>query len=445
MAKPCIYSISLVIALCITLSTAAHALTNHPADKDEGLDAVTLQLKWKHQFQFAGYYAAIEQGFYREAGLHVTIVEATAGEESTSRVISGEADFGIAMCDLVLLRAKGKPVVALAAIFQHSPSIILAPKANGIENIHDLMGKKIALEAHSEQLLSYLESEGLPAERFVTCPHDYDISKLISGEVDAMSAYSTDEPFMLAQRGMDYSTFSPRAAGIDFYGDILFTSEDQLRKHPARVAAFVDASLRGWEYALSNTDEVIDLILSKYSSRHSREHLLFEAQETERLIMPEVVELGYMNPGRWVHIADSFKQMDHIPADFSLRGFVYDRNPTPDLRWLYLGLSGAIAIAGLASILVAMFYRINKALQREIQQHQVSIEKLKQANDQIKTLRGIIPICMYCKGVRDDEGYWNQLELYIAEHADVQFSHGICEKCMKMYYPEIPDDDSDEA
>jgi len=61
---------------------------------------------------------------------------------------------------------------------------------------------------------------------------------------------------------------------------------------------------------------------------------------------------------------------------------------------------------------------------------------LEKAFAEIKTLKGIVPICMHCKGIRDDQGYWNELEQYISEHSNAQFSHGICEKCMKKYYPD---------
>ena len=59
--------------------------------------------------------------------------------------------------------------------------------------------------------------------------------------------------------------------------------------------------------------------------------------------------------------------------------------------------------------------------------------------DEVKALKGIIPICMHCKGIRDDKGYWNQLEKYITEHSEAQLSHGICEKCLKEHYPEYAD------
>ena len=341
---------------------------------DKSLDDVTLQLKWKHQFQFAGYYAALEKGFYRQAGLNVKIIEAKAGEDITNKVIRGEADFGIAMSDLIQSRAQGHPVVALATIYQHSPLIILAAKNSGIENIHDFKGKKIALEPHSAQLLAYFESEGLPAHKLIIYPHDYSISKLISGEVDAISAYSTDEPFMLLEKGIEYSIFSPRAAGIDFYGDTLFTSERQISEHPERVSAFLEASLKGWEYALDNSEEVIDLILSKYTKRHSRQHLLFEAAMSKKLIMSNVVELGYMNPGRWLHTVNIFKKLKQIPETFSLNGFIYDRNPKRDLRWLYLSLFSAIVIGGLFFLISARFYKLNKLLKLESEERKKAEE-----------------------------------------------------------------------
>jgi len=408
------------------------------------LDLVNLQLKWKHQFQFAGYYAALEKGFYRDAGLDVKIIEAKGGEESSERVFSGEADFGIAMSDLISLRAKGYPVVALASIYQHSPLILLVPKENRIENMHALKGKRIALEAHSTEILAYFEAENVPINKIIIFPHEYSISNLLSGQVDAISAYSTDEPFMLLNQGIKYSTFSPRAGGIDFYGDTLFTTENQVSKHPERVSAFLEASLRGWRYALKNSEEIIDLILSKYTKRHSREHLLFEAQMSKQLIMADVVEVGYINSGRWLHISNTYKKLNMIPDDFSLEGFIYDRNPTPDFRWLYLSLAVVIFIALVAFLISGRFYKLNRSLKEEMsRRREIESEReklvvnLQEAIKEIKTLRGIIPICSHCKKIRDDKGYWSQIESYISEHSEAEFSHGICKDCAEEYYPEM--------
>ena len=92
---------------------------------------VTLQLTWKHQFQFAGYYAAIEKGYYREVGLEVKLAEAVEGQNPTEAVFNGSAEFGVCNTDILLARSKNKEPVILATIFQHSSQILLASKKIG--------------------------------------------------------------------------------------------------------------------------------------------------------------------------------------------------------------------------------------------------------------------------------------------------------------------------
>jgi ABC-type nitrate/sulfonate/bicarbonate transport system substrate-binding protein len=428
--------LTLTVLLIIISYGISFTHASPPTDEAE-LDHVTLALKWKHQFQFAGYYAAIEQGYYCDVGLDVTIIEATLGEESSESVIQGEAEFGTAMSDLVLLRASGYPVVAMAAIFQHSPLVILASKQSGIQNIHDLVGKRISLEDHADDLLAYLSNEGISADKLTIEPHYYDTGQLIAGVVDAMSAYSTDEPYLLLEEDFEYNIFSPRASGIDFYGDVLYTTEDQIKNHPERVAAFHDASLKGWQYAMAHKEEVIELILTNYSQRHSREHLLFEAEQSSHLMMMDVVEIGYMKPGRWQHITSTYQQMGTITADFSLDGFIYDQDPEPDLRRLYFSLVIAILIAFLVMIIGAYFYHLNKKLTLEMSKRELLIIDLQKAASEIKMLQGIVPICSFCKNVRDDRGYWNQVESYVSERSDADFSHSICPDCAEIHYPDI--------
>ena len=419
-------SIVWACALVILGSTAARA---QAAPADDGLDAVTLQLKWKHQFQFAGYYAAIEKGYYRDAGLAVTLREAPEGIEPAQVVLRGEADFGIAGSDLIVLRSEGQPVVALAAIYQHSPLVMLASTEAGIDSVHALDGKRVMLEPHAAELLAYIESEGMSPKRIHFLPHTFDPSSLIDGKVDAISAYATDESFLLQRAGFSYATLNPRAGGIDFYGDTLFTTQDQLVRRPKRVKAFLDASLAGWAYALEHADEIIELILTKYSKRHSKEHLEFEAQVSRTLILPDVVELGYMNPGRWQHIAETYTKLGMMTSPPSLQGFLYQRETKRNLRGLYMALGVSFAILAVVGAIAIRFYRLSERVRMQA-------ESLQLALDEIKVLKGIIPICAHCKKIRDDKGYWTQLERYISDHSEALFSHGICEDCEKEHFPE---------
>ena len=423
---PSVRASAVLLVLMLTAVSPARA---EPGTTGRPLEKVRLQLKWKHQFQFAGYYAAIEKGYYRDVGLEVELIEAPDAAEPADAVFDGEAEFGIAASDLILLRSKGRPVVALAAIYQHSPLIFLARADREIGSIHDLKGKRVMIEPHAAELIAYLQFEGLGLTQLSTVPHTFSPDDLIAGKVDAISAYLTDEPFLLRRGGIDYFIFTPRSAGIDFYGDTLFTTEEMLRKKPRLVRRFVDASLRGWRYALKHSDEIIDLILTRYSKRHSREHLAYEARMTKRLVLPDVVELGYMNPGRWRHIANIYAQMGMMPPGLSLDGFLHDRRPRPDLRWVGYSLVAAAFVMLVALLLTMRFYRLGCTIRKQS-------EDLRQTEEQIKTLHGVLPICAHCKRIRDDKGAWFQLERYISDHSEAMFSHGICEDCVREHYEE---------
>ena len=268
------------------------------------LTPVRLQLKWTHQFQGAGFYLALERGYYREAGLDVTILEGGATIDAAGRVARGEAEFGVGSAGLLVERVKGRPVVAMAVLMQHSPFVLLTRTDTGPPHVHALPGHRLMLETHAEELLAYLAVERVPVEMLTVVPHSGSVEALIKGEVDAMTAYTTSEPYDLRVAGIPYQVFSPRAAGIDFYGDTIFTSERMVREAPSVVEAFRKASLRGWREALADPAAAIDLIRRTYAPGLERPRLSFEAEEMARLMMADMVEVGYMHAGRWRHIAE---------------------------------------------------------------------------------------------------------------------------------------------
>ncbi|HNX75798.1 MAG TPA: ABC transporter substrate-binding protein [Candidatus Rifleibacterium sp.] len=343
----------LLLALSLGQYSAAAPVSGSEPEK------INLQLKWKHQFQFAGYYAAIEKGFYHNAGFAVNLIEAPETGEPAFEVIEGRAEYGVTGPDILLQRAKGLPVVALAVIFQHSPLVLLARKESGINSIHDLSGKRVMIEPAAAELEAYLQVERMLPEKYSKLPHSHTPDDFISGRVDAISAYSSDELFLINQSGCEFVTLNPRSAGIDFYGDLLFTTQHQIDKSPERVNAFIKATQQGWEYALAHPEEIVDLILAKYSKRHSREHLLFEARETQRLIFANIVEIGYMNPGRWKFIADTYAGLGMIPRDFQMQGFVYETDPPVDMRYFY-NIAGTFLVIIIILFNVSLSYLVKK-------------------------------------------------------------------------------------
>ncbi|WP_447824558.1 diguanylate cyclase domain-containing protein [Aeromonas salmonicida] len=343
-------------------------------------DPIVLQLKWHHQFQFAGYYAAIAQGYYRDAGLDVRLREAGPGTDVVDEVVSGRAHYGVGSSDLLLDRQRGQPVVVLATPFQHSPLVLLARAE--IDNVHDLVGRRLMLEYHSEELIAYLQHEGVALGLLHRQPHTLSADALIRGEVDAMSAYNTDETYTLQQSGVPYQTFTPRSAGIDFYGDNLFTSESELRDHGARVRAFREASLKGWRYAMLHPEEVVAWILTQYPATNNpaldRNKLLFEAKQMQPLIRADLVEMGYMYPGRWQHIAQTYMDLGLLTAMPDLDSFLYSQQEErahQQQLMIYQGIAIGLLVTAFLLILLMIFLRLNRRLREESKaRHQLSQE-----------------------------------------------------------------------
>ncbi|MEZ5613699.1 MAG: diguanylate cyclase [Rhodocyclaceae bacterium] len=357
------------------------------------LEKVVLQLKWKHQFQFAGYYAAAAQGYYRDAGLEVAFIEAGPETDPVAEVVSGRAQYGVSNSALLLARARGEPVTALAVVFQHSPLILAARAESGIRSVRDLAGKRLMIEPHADEIYAFLRRAGLHENRLVVLPHSLDHQDLIDGRADVMTAYSTDEPYFFEQRGFRHLEFSPRVAGIDFYGDNLFTSARELADHPARVRAFREASLKGWRHAMAHPGQTADLILSQYGRRHSRAHLLYEANRMVPLLQVDLVEPGYMNAARWRQIAAAYAELGMLPKDFSLDGFLYEPAPAADTR-----MAKAFAVSsGLALILsagLAGLFLLTRRLRREIGARQRIETDLRESDRKFRTIADTTPIAL---------------------------------------------------
>jgi class 3 adenylate cyclase/ABC-type nitrate/sulfonate/bicarbonate transport system substrate-binding protein len=300
-------------------------LASHPA--------AALHQVWKHQFQFAGYYAALEQGFYRNAGLDVTIREGGPDIDVAEAVASGKADFGACSASVLREWLMGRRLVVLAAIFQHSPAIILVPRRADISNVSELRGRTLMDTPGSDEIAAMLKHEGVDYATLPRVAHQGDPRDLLVGRADAMVAYSTNEPFVLEQVGAAYRTLSPSAYGIDFYGDNLCTSEASVSAYPERAAAFRAASLKGWAYAMAHKEATVDLILRSYSQKKGREALLFEAEHTEMLVGRDPDRIGEQDPARWRTIAATYHNLGFITEETLPRSLIWNED-SGLLRWL---------------------------------------------------------------------------------------------------------------
>ena len=347
----------------------------------EELDSVRLQLKWRHQFQFAGYYAAIDQGYYREEGLEVELIEPEVGQDPFDLVLAGNAEFGVSNSEIVWRSAEGEPVVQLAVIYQHSPLVLLSIRDYGIETLHDLAGHSVMIEPNAADLLAMFRSEGIDLGEIQFLPHEFSVEPLVDGEVQAISGYVSDEPYAVEQLGLDPIIFTPRSAGIDFYGDGIFTTREQVEKHPDRVEAFRRASLRGWEYALMNPDEIIDLILNEYSQRKTRDQLEYEAMKTMQLVRADLVPVGYMNPGRWRYISEVFYENGLIEEPISPEQFLYAHDARFPWKTFFVSTMGLAAIAIVLTLLAWYLYRNKLRLEAAIRSKTEVEKKLRHSEE----------------------------------------------------------------
>jgi diguanylate cyclase (GGDEF)-like protein/PAS domain S-box-containing protein len=348
------------------------------------LDTVTLQLNAAHSFEFSGYYAAIAQGYYADAGLSVNLIEAGTDTNPANEVDQGRAQYATGGSSLLLERNAGKSVLLLAVIMQHSPYLLAARQT---QSIHDLAGKKLLLDPQAKELLAYLKNENIPPEKISTLEQFPDAQDLISGKADVISASSILQTYYLDRANFSYQIYSPRAAGMDFYGDNLFTSERELKQHPDRVKAFRTASLRGWKYAMEHADEITSLILAKYTQRHPRQFFLYQASQMQTLMHPELVEIGDFNMGRWRHIADSYAALGLLPEHYALEGFFYNQPRKFNLDILYRYTGIALAFVLLAFTFGIYIYRLKRKLANSISNGQL-VEQQKSSHGKILELLG---------------------------------------------------------
>jgi diguanylate cyclase (GGDEF)-like protein/PAS domain S-box-containing protein len=331
------------------------------------LEPVSLQLRWMHQFQFAGYYAALHKGYYREAGLDVTVREGGPGADPVAEVLAGRSDFGVGVSSLVIDYLKGKPVLMLGPVFQHSPNVLIVHgRDKRPVDLAGAEGGRIALMEGDQdvELKAMFLDEGIALGKLRFVPDERHLEDFLDRRVEALNAYVSNEPYLLDQRGIPYTVLKPLTYGMDFYGDLLFTRQALATERPEVVAAFRAASMRGWQYALDHPREIIDLILDRYNSQgKSREHLAYEARELRRIVNPEVIEIGHSNPGRWQHIANTYQRFGLVEFERPLDGFFYQHRPQgADLTRLYWALAAILAAMLVVGGIAIFIHRINRRL-----------------------------------------------------------------------------------
>ncbi|WP_139996484.1 ABC transporter substrate-binding protein [Paenibacillus paridis] len=285
------------------------------------LKKVVLRLKWVHQAQFAGFYTAVEKGFYKEAGLDVEIRPGGADFPSVQMIASGTEHFGVTGADQILMaREKGVPVTALSAIYRKTPFVLFSLKDSGITKMEDLVGEKIGVKLGGNEELTYramVKNAGIDGSKVEEMPAKYDLSPLLSGQVKAWPGYVINEVLAVQELGNEVNIIQPSDYDINFYADTLFTTEDIIKRDPEMVKSFVQASMKGWSYAIENPEEAAEFGL-KYGDKLALDHEVSMMKASIPLLEPENLPLGKMDTEAWDVLQKNLIELDFLKKEQNL-------------------------------------------------------------------------------------------------------------------------------
>ncbi|MBP1976177.1 ABC transporter substrate-binding protein [Cohnella thailandensis] len=270
-----------------------------PAASEVKLTKVSQVTNWFAEPEHGGQYAALSKGFYEEAGLDMTIQSGGPGISSTQIVASGKAEFGMGQADEILLaRESGIPLVAVAAIFQKNPQGIMYHKGK-YKDISELNGHKVYVGS-GVAYWEYLK-KAYKLDKVEEMKYTGSLANFVADPEAATQIYVTSEPFTMQQEGVDVEYFLNYDLGYKQYGNILYTTEDYLEKHPDIVKAYVEASIKGWNYYKDNSEE-INKVMQEKNPDLKLEAMAYGAQAQEPLIYggdAEANGVGYMSKEIW--------------------------------------------------------------------------------------------------------------------------------------------------
>jgi ABC-type nitrate/sulfonate/bicarbonate transport system substrate-binding protein len=327
-------------------------------------DKLVLQLHRAAQFEFAGYYAALWQGFYREAGLEVEIKPGappgTPAIDPVREIVEGRAQFGTGTVQLLIRTAQGQSLLLLAPIFQQSDARVYYRADGDFSSPEALLNGRIGRLPPSNildlELRTALYAEAIDPDtlRSLSSEPGQALADLASHRVDAAVGSVWELPWQARERGVALKSFNPAGYRVEYYGDSLFTLQRLAKTDPALVQRFREASVKGWRYALQHPEEIAARVLAELPIRVAvSDPAGFTRYQTEvarKLARYPDVPLGHSNPDRWSRIQQSLIEIGEITRPADLDAFLY--NPDAPARsrsdWQATIVTVAAAVALLA-------------------------------------------------------------------------------------------------
>jgi NitT/TauT family transport system substrate-binding protein len=315
-----------VLALAAAFAVVGCGGGDDDDEAAEDLTPVTLQSKWVVQAQFAGYYAAVDQGFYEDEGLDVTIRAGGPDIVPEQVVLGGQAEFGIDWLDALLAtRDQGQNIVNIAQVFARSGMTEVTWKDTGLDTITDLEGKKVGvwLGGNEHKLFAALTKNGLDPQQDVdVVAQPFDMNLFLNREVDAAAAMTYNELAQVLETENpetgelytldELNVLRMSELGTGALEDGVFVREDWIEDAANQDVAkrFLKASFRGWIYCRDNPDDCVDIVLENGPTL-GEGHQRWQMNEINDLIWPNELGIGVMDPA-------AFDLTNQIATDYKI-------------------------------------------------------------------------------------------------------------------------------
>jgi NitT/TauT family transport system substrate-binding protein len=306
----------LVPTILLAAAAALAGCGRSTADREtanDGLTQVTLQLNWFPEVEHGGFYAALVHGYYKDAGLDVTIRSGGPETPVVQLVARGNATFGVVNADNVLFgRAQQAPIVALLASLQNSPRCLIVHESSGIQGFDDLRNMTIAMSA-SNAYTHFLRRK-LPLDGVQIVPYTGSVAPFLVDKSYAQQGYVFSEPFIARKEGGDPKVLMVSELGFNPYTSLLFTSEAVLTGSGEVARKMVAASVRGWAKYVESPQET-NRYIHQVNPQMDLDILEFGAKEIVPLVLDDEsrrLGIGTMSLARWQALAEQLIETDQL-------------------------------------------------------------------------------------------------------------------------------------
>ena len=281
---------------------------------------ITFQLNWVAGGANAGFAAAVAEGFYRDAGLDVTLVQGNGSGNTAQLVANGRSE--IAYADAVAvsqLIAKGAPMKVLSTVYQSNPNEVSALKKTGIKSIKDLAGKKVGVPSGSSQttmLPLLLKANNLKESdvNLINMPPTAMVPSLLQGQVDAILGSVDSYQIQLEAQGAQTDNFMFADHGVPTVSTSIFASDSYIKNNPEVIKKFIAASLKGWYFALDNPEKAVKDLKSVFPEMNEKLATAELASIKPLLCSGGAKYIGKAEDALWVKTQDLLSEVKLLPA-----------------------------------------------------------------------------------------------------------------------------------